>query len=737
MAELWLYCQQCGRRYRPRAPLDGVELHCGACGGGVARERPSRTGRKEKDPFRGKTIAGAKLRKRLAILPDRMVYRGTHGQLRAEVRVDVFPADFVDRNMAHIRRLFGQATVTGDVRSVHVVTLLDLGRRRDCCYIMTEFLPFGLRSLLQQKGPLAVNRALALVENVLRGLVAINEIGAVHGNVTPEGVLLAYDGSAKLDHLGMALLPEQLNRLVLADDGALVGAAFYIAPERAHDERQAGIGSDLYSLGVTMYEMLSGKRPYEGSSAQEVMLRHASAPVPGVRDVAPEVPEEIARFVARLMAKDPADRPQTSQEALDGLRERAVELSRQKVIKPVIAAITPRERLRSAVKWTAAWTVVCAVLVLLAVFPGVQMCRQRRRARAIKAAVEAPQSRRALIVVREREPLLGEGLPPERSLAMRVLLAHRVAFYPEFEVVDPFYTEKLAAPGRTTEQIRTAANASYALVAEYAPGLQRGHWTLTFVGQEKRPWSLSVECAVEDNDPRGLDAVEAALNQVLGQAARKVAPGRSAGDCPMTGADTLAWSEIGEALLAEREGRWQDALAAADRARQRAPDARPFGLLAAFYAAADRAQATGKFPHGAQRSADGLPPEMAALAAVLDCLGREDGAAIEKRFAEMLARFPRSARGYFLLGLWRLHGQNRTDEAGIAFRHALDMDPGYMPAARSYVELLARRDPGQVAGFLGDLEERTADREGVNRLRGYAQQLLQAGKEAAPAPETK
>jgi tetratricopeptide (TPR) repeat protein len=682
-------------------------------------------------------IAGARLRKRLAILPDRMVYRGTHGDLRAEVRLDVFPADFVERNMTHIRRLFGQATVTGDVRSVHVVTLLDLGRRRDCCYIMTEFLPFDLRSVMQQKGPLAVNRALALVEDVLRGLVAVNEVGAVHGNVTPEGVLLAYDGSAKLDHLGTALLPEQLNRLVLAGDGALVGPAFYIAPERAHDERQAGIRSDIYSLGVTMYELLSGLKPYEGRSAQEIMLKHVGAPVPSVRDARPDVPEEIAQFVGQLMAKDPACRPQAPHEALEELRDCAVELSRQKVIKPVIAAVTPRERVRSAVKWTAAWTIVCVVLVLLALFPGLQMCRERRRARAIKAAVEAPQPRRALIVVREREPMLGEELAPRRSLAMRALLAHRLSFYPEFEVVDPFHAEKLGAPGRTVEQIRLAANASYALVAEYAPGLERTRWTLTFVGQEKRPWSLSVDCSVEDSDPRGLDAVEAALNQLLGKAAHRVAPGRSAGDCPVTGADALAWSEIGEALRAEREGRWQDALAAADRARQHAPDAPPFALLATFYAAADRAQATGKFPRGARQSADGLPPEMAALATVLDSLGREDDAAIETRFAEMLARFPRSARGYFVLGLWRFHGQNHADEAATAFRHALDIDPDYMPAARSYVELLARRDPGRVAGFVGDLEGRAADREGVNRLREYAQQLLQAGAASTPTPEAK
>jgi lipoprotein NlpI len=113
---------------------------------------------------------------------------------------------------------------------------------------------------------------------------------------------------------------------------------------------------------------------------------------------------------------------------------------------------------------------------------------------------------------------------------------------------------------------------------------------------------------------------------------------------------------------------------------------------------------------------------MAAIARVLDAMGRNDQAAIEGNFAQYLQQFPRSARGYFLLGLWRLHGESNEDGAAVAFRHAFELDPGYMPAAHNCIGLLAGRGPAEVEAFLKAVAARIEDKDIVRRLEDFARQ---------------
>jgi tetratricopeptide (TPR) repeat protein len=675
-------------------------------------------------------VGGASLRKRVAVLPDGAVYRGFHRELRTDVRVELFPSAFVERNLGFIGRLLAGAARTEQLRSVHVVTLLDLGRRQDCCYIVTEWLPSSLRSLIVE-GPLSPNRVLALVEQLLRGLCAVHSLGAAHGCVTPEGVLLDYDGSAKLPHLGTAVRPQELNRLVLTSEGSIGGPALYLAPERVRDERRADIRSDLYSLGATMFQMLAGRPPYLGASAQEVMLKHAEEPTPDLRGARPDAPADIAAFVRRLMAKDPAERPQTPQAALDELRERAVELSRRGEIAPVRAAASRRDRLRDTVKWAALWGTLAAVLVALAVFPGALMCRQRRQQQAAEALARLPRSRRVLIAVAEAESALRDPLSAERAAAVHTLIAHALAFHPEVEVVDPLRADELARAGLTPEQVRESAEVAYSLVAAHAPGLERRLWTLSLAGGGQEGWSVQVRCAVEEDGPDGLGALEGAVHKLLARAAEPLGAEPPAQTPPSTGADAAAWHHAAEAMAAERNADWDQALAHARQAHQLAPRAAPFSLLAAFYGAVAEAEASGRIPEVGPLPIAELPPEMAALAAALRRVGAGPAAEAEEEFAQMLLRFPRSARGYFLLGLWRLHAGHSPDQAAAAFRHAVDIDPGYLPAARHYVQLLLDRDPAGVEAFLSELKQRMADKAGAYRLRQYAEQLQAEGPSAA------
>jgi tetratricopeptide (TPR) repeat protein len=684
MSEPALYCTQCGRSWRPRTAPDGMQLHCAACGGRLAGPA-ERADRRSVDPFRRRTIAGACLRKLVAVRPTHYVYRAVYLPLRAAARVEAFTSEFAGRNAAYVEDQFRAAAATRELRGTHVVTLLDIGRRSDCWFIVQEWTPSDLRALMDRKAPLPVNRALGLLEGVLTGLETVREAGFVHGNVTPEGILLAGDGSPVLDHLAAPPRTEERERLVLSPDGCLSGPALYMPPERAGG-REGDIRSDLYALGAVAFEMLSGRPPYTGRTAAEVLAAHIAGPAADLRDVLPDVPEEIAAFVAGLMARDPADRPATPGEALEELRAVGVDLSRRREIGPVEGSLTPKQRARSAVRWTLAWTFVALLLVALAIVPGVLMCREQWHEGQARPAAPAEATGKVVVAIGRGD---GSDLPADRAAAVRALMRYALSFYPAFEPADAASVQARLDAGEAPVDAARALGADYVFTASYAVGLGRRRWMLALQRPSEQGWIVTRECAVEEGEPDGLAPLERAAGELLSEATARLRPGEPAPSLPVTGADPASWVHLANALRAEREGRLQEAFEQADAAARRAPHPAPFALLAAFYDGVIRATETGRFPPLPELARDELPPGLAALAGVLDALAAGDDAATEERFADYLIRFPKSARGYWLLGLWRLKAQGRADDALVAFRHALEGDPGYAPATQGVEEAQA------------------------------------------------
>jgi len=699
-----------------------MELFCAGCGGALRPGAPDVPGRRRKDPFRGRTVGGARLSRLLSVSPTRRVYRAYHRGLRSHLRAEVFPEPFASENLGYVQHLFRQAALTTEIGSRYVVTVLDLGRLVDCYYILTECPPDRLRSLLRKAGRIDLNRVLALMEDVLHGLAAVEGVGTYHGNVTPEGVLLDYDGVAKLDHLGTALRPQELNRLTVDEDGAICGPALYIAPERALDGRLADIRSDLYSLGVSTYEMISGRPPHEGADAQEIMCRRLDEPAPRLSQRVPDVPAAMSHFVARLMAGDPAARPPTSQAALDELLECAVQMSRAHEIGPVRAAVPSG---RTGGGWTALWWATAFFLFALAVIPlGLLYKQHRVREAAVREAQEmAPLT--VAVLVREADSAAADPLPPGVADGLAALLAYGLAFYPELHVIDPVRTAELQAAGRDPRQVRDEVGANCLLVAEHAPGLQRRRWTLVFAASRGEPWSVHAECAVAE-DRRGdavplADALGDLLASVAVRLARDPLP---EGALEAAGKSLDAWSAAADAIRAERLGRWEEAASSIERALATAPGTPAFQVLSAFYSAVHEAQDSGTLSGAAGLALSGLPPEMEGLAGALAAIAGGHPEGVEERFGEFLARSPASARGYFLMGLWRRHAAGRPAEAALSFRQAVRMDPGYLPAALACVELLAQRDAAGARQFVQQYKESAPPRECLYRVTRRAGELL-------------
>ena len=189
----------------------------------------------------------------------------------------------------------------------NIVTIYDLGEERGLPYALCEYLEGGdVREVLDQRGALPPERALAIARDVSRALSFAHERGVVHRDLKPENIWLLGDGTAKLGDFGLALVSGQ-GRLTSAD--TVLGTPHYMAPEQARGQ-PLDVRSDLYSLGCVLYELLTGEPPFDGMSAIAIVSQHVHADPVALRDRAPGIDQAIDRLVMELLSKDPDRRPQ-------------------------------------------------------------------------------------------------------------------------------------------------------------------------------------------------------------------------------------------------------------------------------------------------------------------------------------------------------------------------------------------------------------------------------------------
>jgi serine/threonine-protein kinase len=233
------------------------------------------------------------------------VVRGHDHRLGRPVAIKLVPAGRVDA--ATRERFRRESTWSARFNHPNAVTTFDAGEADGWLYLVMELVDGPtLGDRLRDHGPLPVADATAVAAAVLDALAAAHAVGLVHRDVKPSNILLGRGGVVKLADFGIA---QRLDTVAadLTTTGTFVGTARYAAPERLAGQHSTP-ASDLYSMGVVLFEMLSGHPPYEGDSAITVALAHHRDPVPDVRSAAPWVPPALAAATSRALAKDPADR---------------------------------------------------------------------------------------------------------------------------------------------------------------------------------------------------------------------------------------------------------------------------------------------------------------------------------------------------------------------------------------------------------------------------------------------
>lgn len=218
---------------------------------------------------------------------------------------------------ASIIRFTREAQAAAAAGHPNIIEVYDIGQDRGWHYISMEYIDGGsLADALRRDGPLEPALALALMRQVAAALAEAHRIGILHRDIKPSNILLTSRGWVKLADFGLAKRPEV--DLSVTRATSTLGTPVYMAPEALRGE-EFGPRCDLYSLGVTFYQALTGQLPFMGATCGELVAKHLEGNPPALDEVAPAVGLDVCRIIHRLLAKDPAERYSSAEELLRDL----------------------------------------------------------------------------------------------------------------------------------------------------------------------------------------------------------------------------------------------------------------------------------------------------------------------------------------------------------------------------------------------------------------------------------
>jgi serine/threonine-protein kinase len=274
------------------------------------------------DPVIGRLIDGRyQVRSRIARGGMATVYLATDLRLERRVAVKVMHGHLADDSQFK-QRFIQEARSAARLAHPNVVNVFDQGQDDESAYLVMEYLPgITLRELLREYGSLTSQQTIDIAEAVLSGLAAAHKAGIVHRDLKPENVLLADDGRIKIADFGLA----RAVSMNTATGAALLGTIAYLSPELV-TRGVADTRSDIYAVGIMVYEMLTGEQPFTGEQPMQIAYQHANDSVPAPSSRNPKVPQPLDELVLWATERDPERRPRDAREMLEQLKAVAVEI---------------------------------------------------------------------------------------------------------------------------------------------------------------------------------------------------------------------------------------------------------------------------------------------------------------------------------------------------------------------------------------------------------------------------
>lgn len=267
------------------------------------------------DPLIGQTLAEKYLIEQLMKRGGMgAVYRGKHVLMDKTVAIKVLrPSLAVDDTV--VARFSREAKAASRISHPHAVSVTDFGEAENgVVFLVMEYLDGRtLKEIIKSEGPMPLSRVTEIIRQVTGALDAAHEQGVVHRDLKSDNIMLSQTGGgdwAKVLDFGIAkiLQPEGVVDVDITQANLVVGTPQYMSPEQCSQSRPLDARSDIYSLGVILYEMLSGSVPFTGESATVIMMKQVQDAPPSLLSARPELPAGVGEVVARALAKEPADR---------------------------------------------------------------------------------------------------------------------------------------------------------------------------------------------------------------------------------------------------------------------------------------------------------------------------------------------------------------------------------------------------------------------------------------------
>lgn len=298
------------------------------------------------------------------------VYKAYQPAMDRHVAVKVIVPHFASDD-SFLKRFRREAKAIAQLQHAHILPVHDYGEAEGRPYLVMRFLEAGTLKDHMAERPLSLSEVNHIIGQVGSALDYAHRMGIVHRDVKPSNVLLDAEGDAFLTDFGLAKMMEVSVRLT--ETGVGIGTPAYMSPEQGKGA-QVDSRSDVYSLGVMLYEMVTGRAPYEAETPLAVVLKHIQSPLPLPRSVRPDLPEEIERVILRGLAKEPDDRFQTAGgmvRALDAAARAADASARTEAVAPELppepSAVPPVQPAVSVQRLLPAWgaqVLACAVGII-------------------------------------------------------------------------------------------------------------------------------------------------------------------------------------------------------------------------------------------------------------------------------------------------------------------------------------------------------------------------------------
>ena len=265
----------------------------------------------------GKTVGGRyKIKSHIGTGGMATVYLAQDLILERPVAVKVLRLDF-HTNEAAMRRFQREAQSATQLVHPNIVSVYDVGEEDGTNYIVMEYVEgTDLKKYIRERGPLPPREAVRIMTQIVSAIELAHQNRIIHRDIKPQNILIDREGNVKITDFGIAIA---LSETSLTQTNTLLGSVHYLSPEQARGG-MATIRSDIYALGIVLYELLVGEVPFEGESAVSIALKHFQEPLPRISQMLPTVPQSLENVVLKATAKEPLDRYSSCYEMLEDLQ---------------------------------------------------------------------------------------------------------------------------------------------------------------------------------------------------------------------------------------------------------------------------------------------------------------------------------------------------------------------------------------------------------------------------------